>query len=406
MSALGPALGLEAAPALRTYATILPLGLRELDAAVAYEAETNPWLEIVERPLAGRDAEEIGRLAASGPTLAEHLETQLAAREVPGALRRAGEYIVGSLDPHGYLREDLAAIAARTRVDRADVELALELVQSFDPCGVAARDLGERFRIELGAGGDMDPLALALTYELEGLAAEGVARFGERRGVDAVAMDRALERLRACDPDPARAFAASVDRVYPEVAFACDALAWYARVNDHLWPQARVAVFARSELSQEMRTARSRARLVVDALARRKTTIGRVASVLLERQRAFFEAGGDSRALVPLTGRQIARDVGCAESTVSRALAERFAETPFGTIALRKLIARPPGRIGLTTAAVRERIRDIVTATPAASDSAISRALALRGIRLARRTVAKYRGELGIETLYARERRR
>ncbi len=402
MTSADLALRLETAPRLRTYATYLPLGPRELDAAVASESDTNPWLEIIERPLGGIDGDAIGRIAARGPRLWEHLEGQLTAADAGAAVGRAAEYIIGSLDPHAYLRDDLTTVSARAHVAPQDARSALELVQSFDPPGVAARDLGERFRLQLNDDGDAETLVVELTFQLEAIARDGVAAFCEQRELDREAVVRALGRLRACDPDPARAYAPVVDRVYPEIVFERDGGTVAVRIDDRLWPAVRVARFPRTELSEPMRAARTRARLVVDALQRRKTTLVRLGAALLERQAAYFAADGDESALVPLSGRELARDVGCAESTISRALASRFAATPFGTIPLRALIAKQPRRVGLTTATIRQHIAAIVGAVPNASDEAIARALALRGIRLARRTVAKYRGQLGIAPLHRR----
>ena len=154
-----------------------------------------------------------------------------------------------------------------------------------------------------------------------------------------------------------------------------------------------------------MRQARSRARLIVDALARRKTTLERLAVALLHSQRAYFLSDGDTRELVPLTGRELAREVGCAESTISRAIAERYVSTPFGTIPVRALLVRRAAAVGLSVAAIHDQIRELARTSPTLSDDAIARTLRLHGVRLARRTVAKYRQELGLNSSRARARR-
>ncbi len=387
----------ELGPRLRTYATLLPLGLGDLDSTMAHEAADNPWLELVSRPLSGLGDDELGTVAAPGPTLLEHLEAQLAASNARGGVLRAARYVSGALDEHAYLRDDVATIARCADVTEPQAAQAVELVQRCEPTGVAARSLGERFRLQLADTGQSGSLAFALTFELDALAAEGNVSFAAARRLQPDDIARALRRLRACDPDPARDFARTVDRVFPEIVIQRDGDTFSASIDGRFWPHVRLASLqVTRDLSEPMRMARSRARLIVDALARRRTTLERLAVALLDRQRNYFVSGGDQRELVPLSGRELAREVGCAESTISRAIAERYAATPFGTISVRSLIARHPGSVGFTTAAVRNRVLEVVESFPELSDEAIARALRLRGIRLARRTVAKYRHELGL----------
>ena len=188
-----------------------------------------------------------------------------------------------------------------------------------------------------------------------------------------------------------------MDRIYPELIVTREGDNVAVTVDGRFWPDIRLASLEVTRgLSEPMRDARARARLIVDALTRRKTTLERLAVALLDAQRTYFLSNGDSKALVPLSGRQLARDVGCAESTISRAISDRYAATPFGTIPLRSLLARRPASVGLTVAAVREQIREIAQASPKLSDDAIARSLRMRGVRLARRTIAKYRHELGV----------
>lgn len=387
----------ELGPRLRTYATLLPLGLGELDAAIAHEAADNPWLELVNRPLSGLADDELRTVAAPGPSLGDHLEAQLAASGARGAVLRAARYVCGALDEHAYLRDDMTTIARSADATERQAAQAVELVQRCEPTGVAARSLGERFRLQLAEAGESDSLAFALTFQLDALAAEGSASFAAARKLRPDELARALRRLRACDSDPARDFAPTVDRVFPEIVIERDGDTLRANIDGRFWPDIRLASLeVTRDLSTPMRTARSRARLIVDALARRKTTLERLAVALLDRQRNYFISGGDPRELVPLSGRELAREVGCAESTISRAIAARYVTTPFGTISVRSLLARRPGAVGLTTAAVRERVMELVQSFPQLPDEAIARALRLRGIRLARRTVAKYRHELGV----------
>jgi RNA polymerase sigma-54 factor len=311
--------------------------------------------------------------------------------------------VIGSLDEHAYLREDAAQVARLAHVGVADARSAIAIVQGLEPVGIAARSLGERFRLQLAHAGETALLAFDLTFELDALAAEGPGPFAARRGLTPAELNGALLRLRACDPDPARDFGCALERVYPEIIVRREGSILTASVDRQFWPDVRLASLEVTRgLSAAMRQARSRARLVVDALARRQTTLERLALALLDHQRTYFLSDGDTAELVPLSGRELAREVGCAESTISRAIADRYAATPFGTIPLRALLMRRPGSTGMTVLPVHEHIRALAQASPDLSDDAIARALRLRGVRLARRTVAKYRRELGLGSSRAR----
>ena len=178
MTTLDVGVRAEVGAQLRTYATLLPLGLHELDRAIAAEAADNPWLELIERPVRGLDNDAL-RIATSAPSLGEHLETQLAGRSAHGPLLRAARYIIGALDEHAYLRDDAAVVARLAHVAAVDATRAIELVQSLEPAGVAARSLGERFRLQLAEANETASLAFRVTFELDSppsaLAAEGRA---------------------------------------------------------------------------------------------------------------------------------------------------------------------------------------------------------------------------------------
>ena len=388
---------------LRAYVALLPLGLRDLGDAIEREAAENPWLEVLERPFTTLDESTLRAVAPDAPSLVAHLEAQLAARSLPADVARAARCVIGVLDEHAYLRDDVATIAPLAGVSHAAAAAGITAAQQLEPTGVAARSLGERFRLQLAADGETASLAYAVAGELEVLATQGASTFAATIGVSARELTGALATLRRCDPDPARDFGYHVDRIYPEIVFERKVDGMIVRTDGRFWPTVQLASLPITpELSDPMKRARTRARLIVDALARRRTTLERLAVALLARQSAYLWANGDVKMLLPLSGRELARDIGCAESTISRAVAARYAATPFGVIPLRSLLARRPGRVDMTTASVRESIREIVTSSPQLSDDAIARALKLRGIRLARRTVAKYRNELGLPTRYER----
>ncbi|MEA2666155.1 MAG: polymerase sigma-54 factor [Candidatus Eremiobacteraeota bacterium] len=410
---------LRVAPALVTFATLLPLDVEALEAYIERERAANPWLE---RRESGFDAEAVARIA-DRPRLSEHLAAQLAARELAPPVRRAAAAIVGSLDGDGYLREPLEAIGALARALPADVERALRAVQGCEPAGVGARGLGERLLLQACAEGVLDADVEALCAHVEALAAGGVARVAADTGRDPEALRRAFARLATLDRDPLRDFAPPVAFARPELIFSRadgdptargraergggSALAqerggWSVALDPGAWPALEIAPLGATE-GGAFAAARRRALALVDALERRRLALVRIGEVLAQRQAAYL-ASGARADLAPLRARDVARDAGLADSTVSRALSSRWARTPHGVVPLRAFLRDVPRGLTVATDDLRARIRALAQRDEALSDAQIARMLGFAGIRVARRTVTKHRRALALPA--ARQRTR
>ncbi len=371
-------------------------------------------------------------------SLQGHLLAQLDECALPDADRALAEQIVGSVGPDGRLDVPLAEIAQASFRSMADAERLLALVQGFSPTGVAARDLREclllqmrdepRFEGSVALRLASDPEAFAL---LEKRAFPAIAA---RLGVPASAVAAAVRDLASLDPAPGRAY--SSDRtayVVPEIvvregedgrfeAFLDESELPRVRVSKS-WLRRLEALRSalRGRERDSSRSARDRreardwmARQIragqdlIDGLSRRKATLLAVARSVVAHQQRYFREGRD--ALLPLTMAQVAAEVGVDESTVSRAVAGKYLRSPLGVDELRRLF-----RGGVKTASgetiavdgVQARLRALVAAEDPArplSDQALADLLAKEGLPIARRTVVKYRGLLGIPT--AADRRR
>jgi RNA polymerase sigma-54 factor len=354
-------------------------------------------------------------LPGAAPTLAEHLLEQLRLVACDGQVRAAGEAIICNVDDNGYLRAGLEEIAAATGISPAAVARALALVQGFDPVGVAARDLRECLVLQLRADPTADPLAIQIvTHHCEAL---GRRRYEHLARVLRAPLPRVLAaaaRIRRLDPKPGRAFGAADARpVVPEITVEKVDGEYVVILNDQGLPMLRVARAYRgltAQLSAEERhfvaQRRQAARWFVEAIERRRQTIRRVVETVVRIQRDFFDLG--PAHLRPLALREIAEEIEMHESTVSRAISSKYVHTPHGVFALKHFFQ--PGVADaaggqVATMAVKACLRSLIAGENGGrplTDLALVAALRERGFVLARRTVAKYRGELAIPACHRR----
>lgn len=349
--------------------------------------------------------------AAQGPTLARHLEEQIALAAADPVRRAIARHLAHSLDEAGYLRDDIEAVAERLGRSAGEVEAALALLQGLDPAGVGARSLSECLALQLKERGRLDgPMAILLD-RLDLVAKGDLAALERLSGLDADGLRERLAAIRRLDPRPGLAFSpAAVDVLVPDVLVQEDpAGGFIVALNPETLPRigldragyARIRASARSEadrafLSDCLRSARWLAR----TLDRRARTVLAVAAVIVRHQEAFLRQG--PAHLRPLTLRTVAAEAGLHESTVSRVVAGKALGTPRGTRSMKfffgAALSGDTGA-GLSGRAVQHRIRRIVAAEEpgqALTDGAIARMLEAEGIAVARRTVAKYREALRI----------
>jgi RNA polymerase sigma-54 factor len=369
---------------------------------------------------ASQNTGEGSMVADAGSSLAEHLATQLGADVARAEDRLIGQALIEAVDEAGYLTLEPAEIAERLRQDPRQVERILKRLQEFDPPGVFARSLAECLALQLADQGRLDGPMQRLLERLDLLAEgkrEALARYC---GVDRDQLDRMIATVRRLDPRPGLAFERSpIQTVTPDltIARAADG-SWEVELNADSLPRlvlnrdypATGGAEARAYLKDQRRAAE----WLLAALDRRCETLQRVASFIVRRQSGFLEHG--IGALKPLSRREIAGSLDLHESTVSRAIAGKYAATPTGVVALATFFG---GRLGDTMgapleaaghapAAARERLRQMIAGEPAAlslSDQELARRLSREGIQLSRRTVAKYREMLRIPPAYQRRRR-
>ncbi|MBR7108298.1 MAG: RNA polymerase factor sigma-54 [Lentisphaeria bacterium] len=390
-------------------------------------AESDRWSD--ELPLPGnrdddggdRKQEFLSNSPASAPSLMELILIELDTADIPENLRQAVIEVVSSIDPDGFLRVNPADLAMSCDCDMEDIMAALELVQEVAPPGVGARDLTECLELQLKRRGALDEkMRHLIRCGLDEVAQGSLAALQKKLDVSAETLDGMLALLRQLDPVPGRSFStANAQVVVPELeierqpdgTFTVRQLREnFRRITisnyyEKLLEDASLSADDRKYLNEKL----LRARELIKSLVMRDSTLTRLGKLIIEQQSEFLQRG--VTGLKTFTMREAGIHLGYDESTISRAVADKFIRTPFGVFPLRFFFSSGgSGADGekVAAAAIMEQIRQIIAQEdPAApvSDENIARLLSGQNINIARRTVAKYRDALKIPAVSARKRR-
>ena len=330
--------------------------------------------------------------------------------------------VIESLDDDGYLRSSLDEIATfgalEPAVEPCELSTALKLVQSFDPSGVGARDIGECLALQLDAiVPEQRALAERIVREhLPRLAQRDVAGLSRLLGKTAAEIDAACDSIRRLDPRPGWRFGRSeAQYIVPDVIVKKSRGKWSAQLNPAVVPrlclnQTYADLFQRHRKSSngELAAHLQEARWAVRNVEQRFSTILQVAESILERQYGFFEHG--VLAMKPLSLREVADEVGIHESTVCRVTNNKYMATPAGVFELKHFFSRPMTMASgkaCSAAAIRGVIQELIAAEDATkplSDVDIAHRLTRQGLTVARRTITKYRQMLRVPPVERRRR--
>jgi RNA polymerase sigma-54 factor len=348
------------------------------------------------------------------PTIEEVLAAQLRQTEglTPEELRVCVE-IIGSIDGTGYLRTHLADIAITCNASMEEVEAALRIVQEFDPPGIASRDLRECLMLQLERVGEKKSLAYqVVSRHIEDLGKNRLQQIAKDLKVSLSELKDAIRRIRRLRPFPGNEIGGKerTEYVAPEVYIEKDADGeWQVRSNSEYVPRLRISPYylkllkdpkTSSETREYIRNKIGGSKLLLRAIENRESTIVRIARTLLEKQLDFFEKGMEY--LMPMTMSEVAEAIDVHETTVSRAIANKYVMTPHGLFSFKHFfttgLATESGEM-VSTRTVKQRLKDLVDSEDRKkplSDKVLTDKLAEDGFKVARRTIAKYREELGI----------
>lgn len=352
-------------------------------------------------------------------TLHDHLLAQVGER-FDGVEAIVAAQLVALIDEAGYLRADLAELAAQLGVPLALVEAVLAGVQIFDPSGVGARDLAECIAIQAREADRYDPAMACMIAHLDLVAKGAFPQLKRICGVDDEDLADMIRELRGYDPKPGLKFGGdSAQAVVPDLYVRRTAEGWAVEVNSTTLPRLLVNRRYYSELAKGA-AAKSKAWLseqlaganwLVRALDQRQRTIVKVASAIVKQQEGFFLHG--VAAMRPLTLRQVAEDIGMHESTVSRVTSNKYLSCARGLFELKYFfssgISDVAGDGAVSAEAVKSRIKAMIEAEDAKailSDETIAQKLSAEGHDIARRTVVKYREAMGYGSSVQRRRQK
>lgn len=322
------------------------------------------------------------------------------------------EFVLGSLDDNGFMTSHASDLALMAQLPLASIQKAVQLLRTLDPPGIGAENVQECLILQLERKGLRNSIAVKIIQKQWNLLLRRrIPEIARALKVKPAEVEDAIEEISQLDPAPAKKFAEDNNQVVTaDVTVEKDDQGeWQIHLNNEYIPRLRINSAYKEMLAQGKLKGKDReylknmfrsGRFLISAIEQRQQTIERITRKLLEYQDAFFEKG---RAhLKPLTMSQVADSVGVHETTVSRAIANKYIQTPQGFFDMKFFFT--PGYHGedgreVSNKSIKDRIARIVESEPPQkplSDQKIVGILKDEGITIARRTVAKYREELGI----------
>lgn len=370
------------------------------------------------------DGEGFGVEGASAreQTLREHILEQIHMDITDTVEQRIAEQLTDMLDDAGYLREETATLAQTLGATQEEIDAVIAKLQQMEPAGVFARSLAECLRLQLADMNRLDPVIELFLENLDMMGAGDLKGLQKKCGVDAEDFAQILSDIRRCNPKPGVGFASEeVQSVIPDVIVRrAKAGGWHLELNPDALPRVLVNrhyaadVGARAtdkEAKKFMSDQLANANWLIKALDQRANTILKVATEIVTQQDKFLQHG--IRFLKPLVLKDIAAAVGMHESTISRVTTAKYIATPRGTLELKffftSSINSSAGANDFSSKTVMYYIKELVAAEDPKevySDDALVKRLKDRNIDVARRTVTKYREEMGIPSSVVRRRQK
>ena len=446
-------------PQLKLLLKVLPMNTLELQEYLLEEVNNNPFLEIEFKDLPteptrkqtrssdevhlseevdwdygniryhfGEEEPEeevniIERTVKAEESLADYLLWQLSLKDVTELDKRVAQYIIGNLDDRGYLRVLPEDISKDTGLPLERIEKVRNIIKFLDPVGVASLNLKECLLAQLESLGFKDnslPYRIVKDY-LEEIP-KGAERLSQFLDVSSEEVEEALSVIKSLEPYPARNFRSVTQfSVVPDLSFYEEDGEWKVEVlkenqfelklNNYYTQFLKRRLKGVPKQTQEyLREKMRMAETLLKALDYRYTTLYRIGKAILDHQKEFFEKG--PKYLKPLTLRMLAEETNLHESTVSRVVSQKYVDTPLGIFPLKYFLSwgyvKSSGE-GVSSKAIMNYLKELIEKedkTKPLSDAELAKELQKRlGVKIARRTVTKYREMLNIPSMRERKKK-
>ncbi|WP_054951279.1 RNA polymerase factor sigma-54 [Numidum massiliense] len=430
-------------PELRQALSVLQYSATELNAYLQEQVLENPVLDIAEQPVkkgAGegdvyatswhgvtrssrRSEGELDKWwenVSGEQTLPEHMEEQLRFSELDAAERKIARFIIGLLDERGYINISVQDICKRFDIEGVDAERVIHTLQQFEPAGIFARNLQECLLLQIARQNDPHPLlAEVVKHHLQQLADGKWQQVARALDCESSELQQVVEALRRLDPNPGlQLIHKPGNYVIPDVVIEEVNGTYVITVNDYYGERLRI----HPEYEPLRHTSAQHSKQVADylhdrfqaadwlfrSLESRRQTLLNITRVILEYQQQFFKQG--IAFLRPMTLLDVAERLEVHESTVSRAIRNKYMQTPRGLVLYKTLFSSGLKTVGggeTSREGVKQQIKEMVQTENKQrpfSDEQLARALKSKGVKISRRTVAKYREELMIPSSTKRRR--
>ncbi|MGZ5438994.1 MAG: RNA polymerase factor sigma-54 [Candidatus Aminicenantales bacterium] len=368
-----------------------------------------------------REAVSLENTISRTPSLWDHLNWQATLTFFTDEDRELAERIIGDINDDGYLITTVDELARLNQTTVEKVEAVRAKIKTFDPVGCGSLDLREALLTQMDYLQVQDEMARKIVSEgLPLLERSDYAQLARVLGVPLGEIRERIDLIKSLDPAPGRKYTEEkTSYVVPDIIVSKEGDEWTIALNDEGLPRLRISAYYRQLLGKAAQGEPEAYRFLKDRLKKalwfmrsldqRNQTIYKVARFIVDRQKEFFEKGIDF--IRPLTLMEIAQDIGVHESTVGRVVANKFMMTPRGVFSLKYFFHKAlQGNYGedVSSLKVKDKIRKLVESENKdnpLSDIEIGKILAREDLRIARRTVAKYRNQLKIEPSHIRKRK-
>ncbi len=380
--------------AMKKSLEILRMPQAELRALIHQEIEKNPLLEL--DPLSPGLLSHLTSETAAVPSLRDHLLFQIREAFDSPRMREIAEEMIGYLDEKGFFTEPLEKLTILFDLPIVGLEKILCTLQTFDPPGIFSRHLQEAFLIQLERKGQKNSLSYQLVEQaFEDLIHGRYSSMKKKLHTTAFKLRETIQKLARLSTRPASKFQVhSAQPIHPDLKISRVDERWFVEATNELLPKFHI----KQEYIElpELRSFYASAKWLVRSVARRKNLLLLIGTYLVRKQAAFLSSLGP---LVPLSSIELSLLFGVHESTISRAISDKYIESPCGLLPLRSLIssANDPAKELLQRLILSEDKRYPYT------DDQIAEKMKKVGCDIARRTIAKYRKQLEIASAAARK---